>query len=309
MYKLIASIRVLIGLIAMLVSNQTSALDLWIVELNNASSQAKKVVRELSEKLSLKINAAPKKIIVDKIKNLDPTKNILITLGSDSFENVLSKNSNIPVLATFISKHSFQIISKKYNHSNSISAIYSDPSPFRQIALIKTLYGANATAGIINTEYVSTYINEYKTASTKLGVKLFISELRDGGAAETLKYLNNTRSLILVKDRALFSKISVEQILIKAYDLNQQGIIGFSRSLVKSGGLATTYSTIENISSSIYYEFNKFNEFHEFSKPDYSRFYEVISNKYVIRSLNVVGINEKQLKRSIQQYEKRQVKL
>ena len=65
---------------------------------------------------------------------------LILSLGEEAPEGLVMGKGTAPILSIFISKQSFDELTRSAPTSNrNISAIYSDPDPLKQISLIKAL--------------------------------------------------------------------------------------------------------------------------------------------------------------------------
>jgi hypothetical protein len=234
--------------------------------------------------------------------SLSGRANLVVTLGPEALDEVLSGPGSAPVLAVLVSKASFESIQQRHGKRNNrqVSAIFSDPDPLRQLALVKALYGPAASSVLISSPAVQSYVADYQAGADIFRLKLKVVDLKDvKSSSDFIRATKNSNTLFLLKDQDLFERVSLEKVLFSSYDINRQGVIGYSRGLVKNGGAATTYSSLDNIAHSIYLQVNRLTDDKSIKPPHYTISFEVSLNKYVLRSLNLVVASDETIKHKI----------
>jgi hypothetical protein len=226
---------------------------------------------------------------------LNGDSNLIVTLGPEALDEVLSGPGSAPVLAVFVSKISFDSTQVRYKDRDNrqVSAIFSDPDPLKQVALVKALYGPAASSVLISSPTFQTYVTDYQAAADIFNIELRIIDINViSSSSDLILATKDTNSLLLLKDHSLFKKVSLEKVLLSSYDINRQGVIGYSRGLVKNGAAATTYSSVDNIAHSIYLQSNRLSGNQSIKPPHYTESFEVSLNKYVLRSLDLIAPSE-----------------
>ena len=214
----------------------------------------------------------------------DDGDQIIVSLGNESLQWLSQSSFNLSTIAIFINRSSFTEYSRRYFSDGQITAIFSDPSIFRQLALIRALYGNNTTVGYFvrdNTGDIDTIVDY----SRQIG--LSIKQLRYQNQTVAANLVNGIDVLLLQNDRRLFSRISLDDLLYITYDLNNTGIVGYSSGLVKSGAVATTYHGLDDILGALQKSLHHFVKTGSLPTPSYPETYRLLSNKYVIRSLGI----------------------
>lgn len=217
----------------------------------------------------------------------DDGDQIIVSLGNESLQWLSQSSFNLSTIAIFINRSSFTEYSQRYFSDGSdgqITAIFSDPSIFRQLALIRALYGNNTIVGYFvrdNTGDIDTIVDY----SRQIG--LSIKQLRYQNPTVAADLVNDIDVLLLQNNRRLFSRISLDDLLYITYDLNNTGIVGYSSGLVKSGAVATTYHGLDDILGALQKSLRHFVKTGSLPTPSYPETYRLLSNKYVIRSLGI----------------------
>ncbi|MCG7883680.1 MAG: hypothetical protein N0C91_13425 [Candidatus Thiodiazotropha endolucinida] len=134
----------------------------------------------------------------------------------------------------------------------------------------------------------------------ELGVRMQVADIqRFRNPKLAVDELKGTRTLLLQKDKELFDSIPLDTLLVLAYDLNNLGIIGYSSGVVKNGALATTYTSLDDTVKSVADIIREFDSTGKIPVPDYSEYYSVVVNKYVVRSLDIYERDEDAVKKEV----------
>ena len=273
-------------------------MEIYFAEPKDISVQAKRISDTLLSTTEELVNKRIESISSKAASNMGGNSTLIIAIGPDALSEVLSGSGLAPVVGVFISKLSFESVlnTNATKSTREISAIYSDPSPFRQVALTRALYGPGHTSVIIGSQFSQMYINDFSQAAITVGINLKVIDLANiSSTSDFIAETNTASSILLLKDKSLFDKISLEKILLSSYDFNHQGVIGYSKGLVNSGAAATTYSSLSDIAMSINDQSNKLEAEELLIKPSYTNTFQVALNKYILRSLDVVNISEKEI--------------
>ena len=229
----------------------------------------------------------------------DPNDQIIVSLGSESLQQLLKDTPTIPIIAIFISRASFLEHVKSYPDHSSITAVFSDPSIIKQLALIRILYGDKIHVGYFANDN-DAYIDEVMDYSRQIG--LSIDKLAYKDQTPRVDLLKNIDVLLLQNNKTLFQHISLDDLLYITYDLNNTGIVGYSSGLVKSGAVATTYHNLDDILNTLDTSLGEFSETGKLHSPTYPETYQLLSNNYVIRSLGLSKPSDEKIIDYIDQY-------
>lgn len=226
---------------------------------------------------------------------------IAIVAGEEALGEVFASTGSNTIIACFISRASFDRVKMAFpNTKQHVTAIYSDPSPRRQIALIKALTGVSS-AGIISTPQASAETEDAKAAAESLGMTLYVANLERGhGKREVFKALAAAQTILLQRDQSVFDVLPLDQLIAQAYDINNKAVVGFSSGLVaRNGAMATTFASTSDTAKSIAYTLREIARGRPLPSPGYPRFYSVAVNKYVMRSLGYRDKDENTAKREV----------
>jgi hypothetical protein len=226
----------------------------------------------------------------------------LIVLGSEALETVLQGTGRIPTIAVFVSPDNYRsLISQHGGNLRTSTAAFSEPDPLRQMALVKELYGGNARTLIVTANDDEAAQKQWsmfaRSIDLPLGILLVKSQTTEKHVvAQSTAY----SSVIIEKDAAARSRIDLSRLLVDTYDINQQGVIGFSSAIIDSGGLATTYATENELAGDLNAILSKWLNTKTLVSPHYTREFRVRVNPFLLRSLNLKAVDERELIEHIQ---------
>ena len=217
--------------------------------------------------------------------NLNSGRNdqIIVSLGSEALQQLSKYSDKTPIIAVFISRASFLEQVKSFPKHRSITAVFSDPSIIKQLALIRALYGGKTRVGYFP-DGDDSYVDKVMNYAQQIGLSIDKLTYTYQTPRELLK---NIDVLLLENNKTLFQHISLDDLLYTTYDLNNTGIIGYSSGLVKSGAVATTYHSLDDILNTLGTSLRQFSEAGKLPQPTYPETYQLLSNHYVIRSLGL----------------------
>jgi hypothetical protein len=174
----------------------------------------------------------------------------------------------------------------QYADSGHIRALYSDPSPYRQLQLIQYLK-ANARIAFFVDSNSGYQRQEIEQGAHELGLSPPVFIPYDGQVTTLLRQpqLLDCDFVLSSYNPDIFNSVSLKTIIFTLLRRNQ-GLIGYSSAWVKSGALATTFSAQENIMLSLRDMLEEQSE--QASKQLKSRYptrYDIKLNTKVLRSL------------------------
>ena len=274
---------------ALIFGNEFScAENIYLTRSDFLSQQEEKLSDNFFNKLNSNLQNVTRMSIMDA-STLKGKNNIIIALGEKALDGVLHGTGNSPVIGVFISKESYNETIKRVTNNERTTAIYSDPSPKRQIALNKVIFGSQYPMGIIYSNESKHDYYDITQFANSIGVQVQpISINKYAHPSEISREFKKIKTLLLQKDKHLFDNISLDTLIFLAYDLNSVGIIGYSSDVVKSGALATTYTPLSDMSKSVEDMIIRMTKSNHVPPPEYPKYYKVIVNKYVSRSLNSI---------------------
>jgi len=180
-----------------------------------------------------------------------------------------------------------------------------DQPPARQLNLITLINPSFKTVGVLVTEGKTTQLQRLKELA--LRNKLTIDE--HVSSPENVRYQiddisKSTDIILAIADTDIYNASSLSQILLTSYRYKTP-IIGFSKGFVKAGAIAGNVSSIEQLAQHLSENLSKAStlNLNSIGNVIYPKYFDVISNRNVSKSLNLHFPNDASLKKRLKAYE------
>jgi putative ABC transport system substrate-binding protein len=149
-----------------------------------------------------------------------------------------------PILAILVPHLAFErIADQKRLNAGSLSAVFLDQPPARQLELIRLALPAVRNIGILVSGESRGHVSALAKAASARSLKLVVSPVDQGGLFPALQsLLSDANVLLALPDPTVFNSQTAANILTAAYR-RQVPLVGFSPSWVKAGALLALYST------------------------------------------------------------------
>ena len=180
--------------------------------------------------------------------------------------------------------------------------------PRRQLNLIRLINPAFKNIGIIVTEQSETHLQALKKVAndSQLTINEFIT------SSTNVRYqiadVSKSSDIILaIADTKIYNAASLPQILLTSYRYGTP-ILGFSKGFIKAGAIAGTVSSLEQLTSHLAESILDFNNPHSLNTNNviYPKYFDVITNRNVAKSLNLHFSSDNELKQQLITYESTQ---
>ncbi|MDE2430265.1 MAG: hypothetical protein KGM99_16200 [Burkholderiales bacterium] len=283
--------------VTILLSEQRGAYAEFAEELSNA----------LIPSLSANHKPAIKIINLATLNSSDLAQNnnsqILVAVGTPAMNAMAQKPPAMPVLNVLIPRESYNKTLKNAGHNldlHRFSAIYVDQPWSRQMALIKVSTPKRSRVGVLASKDFSDQLPSLQTAAKNAGLILHLETVNsDADLLPTLRHLlGNSDVLLAVPDSAVYNRNNIPSILLTSYR-QQIPLFGFSAAFVKAGALAAVTSSGAQISKQVAEIINNLQASNGLPAPQYPRYYSVILNSQVSRSLEIVVEDESTLEQKL----------
>jgi len=234
---------------------------------------------------------------------------IIVNVNNDTIEKLIASNISTTVfhaLVTLSRSISFapclpDCTKTRPNHHFFIL----DQPPSRQLNLIQLINPAFKDVGILVTEQsINLLMPLHKIASHK---NLRINE--DVGNSKNVRYkiddISKSSDVILaIADTNIYNATSLSQILLTSYRYRTP-VIGFSKGFIRAGALAGTVSSIEQLAQQIAETIIEITSTHKDLTTSiiHPKYFNVISNRNVAKSLHLHFPNDNDLKEQLMSYE------
>lgn len=180
-----------------------------------------------------------------------------------------------------------------------------DQPPARQLNLIQLINPMFKEVGIMVTEQSKNQLTELKkiAARKNLTINEHISSSKN--VRYQIDNISKSSDIILaIADTDIYNSTSLSQILLTSYRYRTP-IIGFSKGFVRAGAIAGAVSSIEQLAQHLAESILAFNNTSEplGNNVIYPKYFNVVSNRSVARSLNLHLPNDNKLKEKLITYE------
>ncbi|UJJ31341.1 ABC transporter substrate-binding protein [Halopseudomonas maritima] len=212
-----------------------------------------------------------------------PSYRQIITMGQKALNWRLRQSAQIRTFATYLTG--------EYWHPRSQDAppwlhvLYANPKPARQLQLSRTLMPRLDRAGMLLTPATAWQRTGWLRAAERLNIELIVAELDkpDELSRQLLGLIGQSDLLIGTDDSNIYNADNLKTILLTSYSRNKV-LIGPSAPFIDAGSLSTTYSSPEDMARSVAYLIE------QGAPPNaasYPRYFSVLSNTQVARSLGI----------------------
>jgi len=180
-----------------------------------------------------------------------------------------------------------------------------DQPPARQLNLIRLINPSFKTVGVLVTEKSTTQLKRLKKAAQQK--ELIIDE--HVSSPENVRYqiddISKSADIILaIADTDIYNASSLSQILLTSYRYKTP-ILGFSNGFIKAGAIAGNVSSIEQLAQHLSENITKASSSNSSTVGNiiYPKYFDVISNRNVAKSLNLHFPKDAALKEQLKAYE------
>lgn len=189
-----------------------------------------------------------------EIENLLKTTDIIVTLGTDAADSLLSKKPTQPVINTLVTQSAFDALAIKY-YGDVAKAITSGVNPIlldqpfeRRLnlarRLIKNMTDVGVMVGPSNTNNQSFYTHYIEEINLK--PKVLLIDADQNPIRQLDPVIKSSDVFIPVADSHLINVTTAKWILQLAYRYRVP-VIGYSANYVAAGALASVYSSPQDV--------------------------------------------------------------
>lgn len=248
---------------------------------------------ELTERI---VDALQKKFPISQIvsgapKSVPKNKNAIhIAVGPAALRTLLAQEHDGTVVALFTSSQAYRAIldSAPHPHSAAVTAVYAEPAPSDQLRLISMLYKKRVRVAALLSERTAYLLPVLQQACQQWNIDLVVEQVgTEDNLNRVLNRVANASALLAMPDNAIYNAENIRNILVTTYRHNQ-AVIGFSSAFVKAGALASTYSSIDDVIAQVEELIREFTTSGRLPAPRFPKYFEVMVNDDVARSLNIV---------------------
>ncbi|MBD3653741.1 MAG: hypothetical protein HUJ19_07215 [Kangiella sp.] len=229
-------------------------------------------------------------------KSQRPQSELVISLGPSPLEELLKSEHQEPVLAGLITYQDWKKAVNQYPAMDTVSAIFYDPDPNRQIVLGKLLLPLSESVGVMYSTDTPYFLQGYEQALKAMELNLQAIKIKQTSeVARRFPALSQESDFIIAQpDPIIYNSQTLPRVLLSSYR-QRKVIIGYSTGVVNAGAVATTFTTPEMLVDDLKESAAKFLEqgFQSFAR--YCKYYDIKYNTEVARSLELDMISKEQL--------------
>ena len=171
---------------------------------------------------------------------------LIVTLGVDALRDAVSEEWRVPILASLIPRVAVDRLQRKMSRRqvNSLSAVYLDQPPGRQLDLLQLAIPGVRGIGVLWGPESAGQRAALATAATARHLEIAESTVSDESAIYTgLKAtLGDVDALLAIADPVVYNSATISNILLASYRAKVP-MLAFSPAYVKAGALIAIYST------------------------------------------------------------------
>lgn len=226
---------------------------------------------------------------------------VIVAVGEAALQELIRGQGDSAVVSAFVSRSTFYSVIDQYPAQRArVAAVFSDPSPIRQLALSRVLFGEGASIGFLETPDSARDVRESTEQAKQFGLRISVANVNQVTSVKDLfDRIKFSNGILLFRDKELFDIYPLDELIREAYDNRGMGVIGFSSVIVNNGGLATTFSNSEDTSDHVASMVYEVLEKNIIPKDSYPKKYNVSVNKYVLRSLGYRAIGEDEIRKQM----------
>lgn len=211
---------------------------------------------------------------------------LTITLGAKATQAVNLQFPDSPVLAAYLTQHQWQQFEVARKNTRPV---FLDQALEKYLAFSQALLGVSSI-GIVNLAPIKISPKQEKLLSH---LKLELSQYQPGQISKILTSIRqatqNNDALLMLPNREIYNRHTLKGVLLTAYR-TATPVISYSPAHVKSGALASIYSSPDDIGKHLGELINEYlkNPARFSYRPQFARYFSIDTNKRVAHSLGLV---------------------
>lgn len=232
------------------------------------------------------------------IDNWQPAhkSSLYIALGQEALIALNKQNVKATVLSAMITSNQWNKFIAE-NQNSSFSAIFYDPDPVKQLILAKIVSPIVKSVGILLSEDYLLNQNSLNSIANKIGITINLKINRDlnNFYRDYAEISDRSNTLLLLPDKNIYNQNSIPKAILTSY---RQGkfIIGYSKGMVRSGAIASTYTSASDYTKDLIETVDEMLENQDIELVRFSKYYSVETNTDVAKSLGLILQNNNTIK-------------
>jgi ABC-type uncharacterized transport system substrate-binding protein len=275
------------------------------IVMSAPTSMNQEFVEHFKDELATKKNLNLKVKVVDlqDVDKLAVAENseLVIALGVKALQLSSKLKTTTPVLGVFTPLPAFNdLLETSKRDLGNFGAIVLDQPYVRQMLLIKVVLPEAKSVGLLLGSTSLQYEELLKEAGEKNG--LTVLEERVSQDSELIPKLKKTLevsdALMAIPDPLIYNRETAQPILLTSYR-HQKPVFGYSQSYVRAGALAAVYSSAKQIAKQAVEIALKAQASGALPPPQIPKYFSVMVNPQVARSLNIPLMDEEELQKKM----------
>ncbi|MDP1611077.1 MAG: ABC transporter substrate binding protein [Sulfuritalea sp.] len=166
------------------------------------------------------------------------------TAAQRGMQELFARDTPPPLLSVLVPRLAFERMADPARlRAGSLSAVFLDQPPSRQLELIRLALPGVRTIGMLVGAESKGHLAGLEKAARERGLELVVAPVAQGGLFDALQsVLPDVGVLLALPDPSVFNSQTAANILTAAYR-RQVPLVGFSPAYVKAGALLALYST------------------------------------------------------------------
>lgn len=283
------------------------------IVMSTASATNQEFVQKFKEELvAHDVNTLKVKLInLSEVEKLRVAENseLVIALGVKALSASSKLKHTTPVLGVFVPLPTFnRLLFKSGRRLGIFSAIILDQPYKRQIGLVKVSLPKAKNLGILLGSASNRYEDFLREAAEKHGFNVEVSEVESSKELiSKLEMILDTNDVLLaIPDPLVYNRETAQSILLTSYR-HQVPVFGYSRSYVKAGAIASVFSNATHLAKqAAEIAIETQNASSILPPPIVPKYFSVIVNHQVQRSLNLQLTDENDIYKKLLALETRQ---
>lgn len=236
---------------------------------------------------------------------------LVIALGVKALEASSKLKHSTPVLGVFTPLPTFNsVMVKSRRELGNFSAIFLDQPFTRQVSLIKQVSPAARKVGVLFGPTSSQYAEYVRDEGEDKGLSILEGKVnQEADLIPQLKRLLDISDVIMaIPDPVVYSRETAQPILLTSYRY-QKPIFGYSQSYVRAGALAAVYSSTKQFAKqAVEIAIKSHLASSELPPPQMPKYFSIMLNYQVARSLNISLIDEAEILKKMQESDAKEAK-
>jgi ABC-type uncharacterized transport system substrate-binding protein len=239
------------------------------------------------EQLRLKF---PNSQVLADVSSIPRQSNVrYIAIGAAALQSLLVRDIEDPIFALLVPRLTFKelVDSAGKSRASNVTAIYAEASPEAQMQLAQRLFKRETRIAVLYSSKTAYLLGPLRQAASQANLRVEFIAVDEEGINRALNQAGDAAAILAIPDDTIYNSQNIRTILLSTYQRGQP-VLGFSTSLVKAGALGTTYSTVEDMVTQVAEQIHDYAANGRTPSPQYPRYFSVLINDSVSRSLNVV---------------------